>query len=134
MKYKFWNIGEASASVIMAMMIANPQTAIFAQGFLGKILFFVFKIFCTYLANLGLIVMNVTAAKIETISDAGNFDESWNTAENLIKRIRDTGRELTEAEMKEIDDAVIVAFKKFATFGKDKKKKKKDNEDEKENS
>lgn len=123
MKYKFWAIGEASASVIMAMMLANPGTAVFAQGFLGKIMFWVFKILCAYLANLGLIVMNVGAAKLEVIADESKFDGSWNTADNLIKKIRDTGRELTPEEIAEIDAPVIAAFEKFATFGRDKKKK-----------
>lgn len=123
MIYRFSGIGEASASVILAVLMVNPATAYLATGIVGKITFFICKIFSMWLASLGLVVMNVGAAKLETIIDGGKFDESWNTAENLIKKIRESGRELTNEEIKQIDDAVIVAFKKFATFGRDKSKK-----------
>lgn len=123
MLYKFTGIGEASASVILAVLMSNPATAYLATGLMGKITFFICKIFSMWLASIGLIVMNVGEAKLATIIDAGKFDDSWDTAENLIKKIRDTGRDLTPEEIKEIDDAVIVAFKKFATFGRDKNKK-----------
>lgn len=123
MKYHFSGIGEASASVIIAVLASNPATAFLATGILGKITFFICKMFCMWLASIGLIIMNVGEAKLKTIIDEGNFNESWDTAENLIKKIRETGRDLTPEETKQIDDGVIDAFRKFATFGRDKGKK-----------
>lgn len=118
MKYKFEGIGEASAAMILAATAANPSTSFLAQGFLGKVVFFLLKLFCMLLASLGLIVLNVGAAKIETIMDANNFDGSWDVAEKAIQDIRSAGRELTDEEIAEIDKPVIDAFRKFANFGR----------------
>lgn len=123
MKYKFEGIGEASASIIMAGLAANPQTAFLAAGISGKIVFWIAKWFCMLLANLGLIVMNVGAAKLEVIVDENNFDGSWEQAEQIIKKIRDQGRELTDEEVKAIDGPVIDAFRKFASFGRVRKRR-----------
>ena len=68
------------------------------------------------LANLGLIVMNVGVAKVQTIIDENEFEDSWDTAEKLIQKIRDQGRDMTSEEIKAIDAPVIAAFRKFATF------------------
>lgn len=118
MKYKFEGIGATGASIIMAGLGANPSTAWIATGFIGKVVFFVVKLFCMWLASLGLIVLNVGAEKLATINDEGKYDGSWDTAENAIKKIRDQGRDLTDEEIKAIDQPVIDAFRKFAGFGR----------------
>lgn len=119
MKHRLEGIGSASAAVIMVALAANPQTTFLTIGILGKIVFFVFKLVCMFLANIGLIVMDVGAAKLEVIIDEENFEEGWDRAENLIKRIRATGRELTDEEIAAIDGPVIDAFRKFASFARD---------------
>lgn len=123
MRHRFEGIGEASAAIILAGLSANPSTAFLAAGIIGKLVFFVAKIFCMMLANMGLIVMNVGAAKLQVILDEKNFDGSWEQAEALIKKIRDTGRELTDEEIKSIDEPVIDAFRKFASFGRVRKRR-----------
>lgn len=121
MKYHFDGIGSASASVIMAALGANPSTTFLTAGLPGRIVFWIAKYFCMLLANSGLIVLNVGAAKIQDIIDEGNFNESWDTAENIINKIRDTGKEMTDEEIKAIDQPVIDAFRRFASFGRDRK-------------
>jgi hypothetical protein len=121
--YRFEGIGEASAAVVMASLSANPTFIPITTGFIGKITFFTLKVVFMLLASLGLIVLNVGVAKVETIIDGNNFDESWDTAENIIRLIRESGKEITPAEAKAIDDPVIAAFRKFANFGKTKKNK-----------
>jgi len=118
--YRFTGIGEASAAMVMASLLSNPATAAFATGIQGKVIFFILKIIFMLLASLGLIVLNVTAAKLETIITADKFDGSFDSAERIIKSIRDTGREMTEKEVKDIDQPVIDAFRKFASFGRKK--------------
>lgn len=118
MNGSFWGIGEASAAVVMAVLGANPALAVFSSGFLGRVVFFILKIFFAFLAKLGLIVLNVGAAKLQTVIAAGDFDGSWETAEQIISGIRSTGRDLTPDEITTIDQPVIDAFRKFASFGR----------------
>ncbi len=118
MKHKFWGIGATGAAIIVSGLAATPATAFLANGIIGKIIFYIAKLLCAYLANLGLIVLNVGSAKLETITESGTFDGSWESADELIKKIRDTGRELTDEEIKAIDGPVIDAFRKFAGFGR----------------
>lgn len=120
MKPLYWNIGKAGAAIIMAVFAATPATTFLTVGILGKIIFWILECICAYLASLGLIVLNVGAAKLDTIVDGGDFDGSWDTAEKLISGIRNTGRDLTPAEIKAIDQPVIDAFRKFANFGRTK--------------
>lgn len=123
MRYKFEGIGEASAAIILAGLAANPGTAFLTKSILGKIIFFIAKLLCMYLASLGLIIMNVGAAKLETIIRENKFDDVWNDSEKLIELIRSTGRELTEDEIKQIDGPVIDVFRKFASFGRVRKRR-----------
>ncbi len=118
MKYKYEAIAEATAAMILVAIAANPSIAILAQGFLGRVTFFVLKLLCMFLANLGLVILNVGAAKIETIIDGGNFDGSWEQAEEMIKKIQDAGREMSQDEIKKIDQIAIDAFRKFISFGR----------------
>lgn len=119
MKYKFEGIGEAQAAVIMAALGANPSTAFLAAGFAGKIVFWVAKYFCMLLANCGLILLNVGAAKVMTIVEENNFVGAWDDADAIIAKIHATGREvLTDEEIKNIDGPVIDAFRKFASFAR----------------
>lgn len=118
MKYKFEGLGGAQATIIMALLAANPSTLFLTQGILGRIVHFVLKKLGMYLANYGLIFINVGAAAVETMVDAGNYDDAWSDAEKAVKLIRDQGRKLTDEEIKAIDAPVIDAFRKFANFGR----------------
>lgn len=120
-KHKLDGIGAASASTVFAALMSNPGLAGLTRGFWGKIIFyFLTKIFSS-LASLGLVLLNVGAAKIETLIDGKNFDGAWDSADEFIKAIRDSGREMTPEEIKKIDDPVIIAFRKFAGFARAKK-------------
>jgi len=118
MKHKFENIGEVNAAIIMAALAANPELAFLTAGISGKIVFQVAKFLCMSMASMGLIVLNVGAAKIETFMDQGNYDGTWDSAEKIISKIRDSGRDLTDEEIRNIDGPVISAFRKFARLGK----------------
>lgn len=119
-KHDLSGIGGATATIVLAALAANPSTAVLATGFLGTIIKFLLTKLFTILASVGLVVLNVGAARVETLIDQHNFDGSFETAEKLIGAIRQTGRDLTPAEVRAIDGPVIDAFRKWASFARDK--------------
>lgn len=119
-KHKFSGIGAASTSAVFVALASNPATAFLTVGIPGKILSWILIKFFSALASCGLVLLNVGAARIETLVDGKNFDGAWDSAEEFIAAIRNTGRELTPAEIKKIDDPVIAAFRKWASFARKK--------------
>lgn len=117
-KHRFDGIGETGAAMLVAALSVNPKTMFLTKGIPGKILFTVSKYMFMGLASLGLVVLNVGAAKIDTIIAENNFDGSWESAQKLIAKIHGEGRELTDAEKKSIDDPVKEAFRRFGRFGR----------------
>lgn len=106
--------------MVLAALLSNPGTVFLTTGILGKIVTWALTEFFSMLASLGLVMLNVGAAKVETLIDGKNFDGSWDTAEEFIAAIRSTGREMTPEEIAAIDGPVIVAFRKFASFARKK--------------
>lgn len=117
-KHKLEGIGAASAAMVMAAIAANPATAWFVKGIPGKIIYWILTKMFSGFASLGLVVMNVGASRIQTIVDGKNFDGAWDSAEEFIAAIRASGRELTPEEVKKIDEPVIKAFRKWASFAR----------------
>jgi hypothetical protein len=121
-KYKFEGIGETVAALVVAGLSANPQFAWLVKGFLGRVVWFGAKLAGMGFASLGLVVLNVGAAKIDTIVTHGNFDGSWDSARKLIAEIQKEGRELTDEEKARIDEPVKAAFRKFGRFARMRKR------------
>jgi len=119
-KHKLDGLGEASAAMVLASLAANPPTSFLAVGISGKIVFFILTRIFSGLASLGLVMLNVGAEKLSTIIDKHNFDGSWESAENIINEIRNSGRDMTPEETKKIDDEVIKSFRKFAKLARKK--------------
>lgn len=117
-KHKLEGIGEATAALTMAALAANPQTVFLTGAVVGKIIWFVIKLLAMGGASIGLVVVNVGAAKVETIITENTFDGSWESAQKLIKAIIEQGREVTDAEARKIDEPVKAAFRKFGRFGR----------------
>lgn len=67
-----------------------------------------------WMADKGLIILNIAAADINTIAEKESFDGSFDEA---FKEIHESKDRLTPEQKKAIDDKVIFAFRKFATFG-----------------
>ena len=120
-KHKLEGIGAASASAVFAALLSNPTTAALTAGVIGKILYWLLTKFFSALASGGLVLLNVGASRIETMIESSKFDGSWDNAEEFIKAIRDTGRDLTPEEITKIDAPVIDAFRKWASFARKKK-------------
>ena len=115
-KHKFSGIGAASATMVLVALASNPSTLFLTTGILGKIIAWVLQNFFSMLASLGLVVLNVGASRVETLIDGKNFDGAYDSAEEFIAAIRNTGRDLTPEEIKKIDDPVIEAFREWAGF------------------
>jgi len=71
------------------------------------------ELFVNWLANEGLMVLNIAAISVNGEIDQKNFDAHMDDALNKVSL---GAGKLTPAQQKEIDDAVIVAFRKFAKF------------------
>jgi len=113
-KYDFTGIGNASAAVIMALLLANPYTSFLTVGLLGKINFKIISWLCSSAASVGLVFLNVGAEQIVTAVDKVGFDGSFDNAFKLIDQINSTGHSLTPAQVAAIDAPVIAQFEKFA--------------------
>lgn len=123
-KHKLEGLGAASAAMVIAALSSSPGTAWMVAGIPGKIIQWVLTKSFSMLASLGLVILNVGAARVETLIDGKNFDGAYDSAEEFIAAIRATGRDMTPEEIKKIDDPVIVAFRKWASFARKKEVKK----------
>lgn len=117
-KHKLDGIGEASASAVLASLAVNPSTLFLTVGVSGKITFFILSKIFSGFASMGLVVLNVGGERLITAFDKVGFDGSLETADKLIEEIRNTGRDMTSEEIKNIDDGVIKQFRKFAKIGR----------------
>ncbi len=113
MKHKFKGIGKAGALLMFAGLAASPF-AVITNGIAGKITFWLLEQLSMWMADKGLIILNIGAAKINTLSEQQDFDGSF---EQAFKEIHENNDRLTDEQKKAIDDKVISAFRKFATFG-----------------
>lgn len=117
-KHKLDGIGGASAAAVFAALSSSPYTAWMTAGIQGKLFFWFFENVFAWMASVGLVMLNVGAENLLAVIDKANFDNSLEAADRLIAEIRKTGRDLTPQEIKEIDDKVIVQFRKFAKIAR----------------
>lgn len=122
-KHKLDGIGEASAAMVFASFAANPSTIFLTQGLPGKVIFWALTKLFSKMASFGLVTLNVGAEKLATAVTKINFDGSWDSAQELIESIRNSGRELSEEEIRTIDLEVINSFRKFGKLARKKKEK-----------
>ncbi len=98
---------------MFAALAASPFSW-FTNGLAGEITFWLLQQFSMWMADKGLIILNVAAADINTISEKNDFDGSFDQA---FKEIHENEDRLTPEQKKAIDDKVIKAFRQFAAFG-----------------
>lgn len=102
--------------MVLAAFAANPGTLFLTTGILGKIVTWGLTQLFSMMASAGLVLLNVGASRVETLIDGNKFDGTWDSAEEFIKAIRDTGRDMTPEEIARIDGPVIEAFRKWGHF------------------
>lgn len=113
-KYDFPGIKKLGAQSLRLALNASPYTAWFFKV-PGSIL--VCEFFINWLANKGLLILNLGAIQIGTEIDQHRLDKAMDEALNSI--MEKGGRDkLTPEQKKEIDNAVIQAALKFILIGK----------------
>ena len=113
MKHKFSGIGSASATLTFIALAGTPL-AFLTQGFLGKIVHWLLTQIFMRGADKGLIFLNIGAAKAQTLSEHAQFDGSLDEA---FKIINEKKGNLSEEDVKKVDDSVIATLRKFTDFG-----------------
>lgn len=113
-KYNFEGIKKHGAAQWRALLASSPYTA-WTLG-LGRFLDFFLEMLSNFLANKGLVVMNIGAVYVDGEIQEGNINQGQDKAQEDIKKI---GRDnLTDAQKKAIDDAFKAKARKFIIIGK----------------
>lgn len=112
-KYDFKGIKKFGAKGLLSALGSTPFGALILKWGFGSSIEICFEWFANWLANKGLIVLNVAAIQIEGEWDQKAFDAAMDEALSQVK----SGL-LTPQQQKEIDDKVIRAFRKFAMLSK----------------
>lgn len=109
-KYDFKGIKTKGASGLKLALLSTPSLAWIAKApTIDTILEFV----ANWMANKGLIIMNLGAIYVNGELDQGMLDRS---IDDGIKQIEIAGSTLTQEQIKEIDDAVIKAARKALPY------------------
>ena len=102
-KYNFKGIKQHGAGGLKLALASNPSLAwINKMPLAGTLLEF----FVNWMANNGLMVMNLGAIIVDGVIDQKLLDRS---IEEGLKKVENPNITLTEQQMKDIDDAVIKA-------------------------
>lgn len=111
-KHDFKGIKKLGATALFTAVASSPF-GFLTNGLLGKITFFLLEKIANWLANQGLIILNVGAAYLKTNFEQKAFETAMQKAFELVD-----GKQgkLNPAEVKAIDDEVIKIFDDFAIF------------------
>lgn len=97
----------------MFTALASSPLSFMTTGFFGKITFFFLEKLMNFLANNGLILLNIGVDHLQTAIEKDNFDEA---IEEALKVVRNTKGKITKERAHEIDQPVIDAFRKFISL------------------
>lgn len=114
-KYDFKGIKKHGAAGLRLALAASPASAWLLR--FGALTDLILEFLANWLANNGLMVMNLGAIFVEGELDQKHLDDALDMAIEAIKR--KGGREaLTPDERKAIDDEVIKAARKFVVISR----------------
>lgn len=113
-KYDFQGIKKLGAAGLRGAMATSPYTAWALKG--GRLTDLILEFLTNWLANKGLLVLNLGAISVSGEVDQRNFDAAMDAAISEISR-RGGRDALTPAQKKAIDDEVIRAARKFIRIG-----------------
>lgn len=111
-KYDFKGIKKTGRLALKAALATNPSTAWLSKG--GAIIDLVLEFGLNWLANKGLVLMNVSVYYVGGKLDKDALDKAIGAGIDVV----DSGKVLTPEQMKEIDDAVIKAADKALPYGR----------------
>ena len=115
-RYDFKGIKKLGAKGLALALSSTPWGAwLVNTPFISTFTNLLLELIVNWLANEGLIILNIAAIQVSGEMDQKQFDDAMSEA---FKIIEFPGAKLTPEQMKEIDDKVIEAFRKFAVFTK----------------
>lgn len=112
-KYDFKGIKKTGSAGLRAAFAATPQLAWINKG--GALTDLFLEFLTNWLANKGLIVLNVGAFYVSGELDQSAIDKAIDSG---LKAVENSQGKLTPEQMKEIDDAVIKAADKALPYGR----------------
>lgn len=107
-KYNFEGLKKLGAAALSSALAGTPLVKF------PSIANFIFEMFTNWLANKGLIVMNVGAYYVNGKLDVKGLTDAMVRGYEAVE----SGRELTPEEIKKIDDDVIAAARKALPYGR----------------
>ncbi len=115
-KYDFIGIKRAGGLGLATLLGSTPYGAIVLKiPVIGTLIRGALELFCNWLANNGLIVLNVGAIATEGQWDQKQFDDHMIAA---FKAVEVGAGKLTPKEVKSIDDEVIKYFRQLGVVTK----------------
>lgn len=111
-KYDFQGIQKGGLLAIKAALAATGWGASIIASPFVRVLDWMLKKIINFMANKGLIVLNLGAIYVEGEFDQTEFDKAMDAGLSKIK----TRPDMTPEEKKEIDDEVKNAFRKFVKY------------------
>ena len=112
-KYDFKGIKKYGAKGLFLALSSTSFGGFLAKWGLGGALEIALEWLANWLANKGLLVLNIGAIVVEGEFDQKAFDREMDEA---LKKVEMAGGKLTPEQMRAIDNEVIEAFRKFAVF------------------
>lgn len=114
-KYDFKGIKRLGARGLEAALGSTGWgAALLRLPVLGTLTHGILELFVNWLANEGLLVLNLAAISVTGEWNQHEFDAALDDA---LKQIELSGGRLTPAQAKEIDDKVIAAARRFIVIG-----------------
>lgn len=108
-KYDFPGIKKAGVKGITLLLAGTSWGAALVAGPFKFVYDFLLELLINFLANKGLMVIDIGVFYVGGKFDQGSFDKAMNEGLERVK----SGKVLTPAQIKEIDQNVIDAFREF---------------------
>jgi len=112
-KYDFPGIKKAGAAGIKVALASTAWGAWLLKSPFSKVVDILIEPFVNWLANQGLVVLNLGAIIVTGEFDQKMFDQALDDGLKTVELGRD---KISAAKGKEIDDAVIAAARKYIPF------------------
>lgn len=113
-KYNFSGIKKLGAAGLRLALASSPKSAWLLK--FGSLTDLVLEFFMNWLANKGLVILNLGAIYVSGEMNQRDLDSAMDRAISEIKYAGGIDS-LTEAEKRAIDEAVIKAARKFIVIG-----------------
>lgn len=116
-KYNFKGIKKTGGAGLKVALSLSPWTSWLLS--FGSLLDLALELFSNWLANRGLIILNIGVDAITSNQGQKGFDDAMDEA---FRQITNAGgvENLTPEQIKELDDAIIKATRKLVVIGKPK--------------